>query len=42
MNILLVLVYVHKPWVFPTSILNDPSYYGHLGWNMWEENQMQL
>jgi hypothetical protein len=37
MNILLVLL-----WVFPTSILNDPLYYGHVGWNMWEENQMQL
>jgi len=42
MNILLVLLYVRKPWVFSTSILNDPLYYGHVGWNMWEENQMQL
>lgn len=42
MNILLVLLYVHKPWMFSIIILNDPPYYGHVGWNMWEENQMQL
>jgi hypothetical protein len=42
MNILLVLLYVHKPWMFSIIILSDPPYYGHVGWNMWEENQMQL
>ena len=30
MTVLFLLLYVRKPWVFPTSILNDPLYYGHV------------